>query len=213
MNRVFICFLLAACSGWFIPSAAFAQATAGKGEVPLTDTAKDVISGDWVHIPALDLEKMVSSQDTFCRSPLFDEENMEFVWAYDGMSYFSDIPILSQASGDLAFRWNGGDDLYLASRMASDKPDGEEPAVAVYRMGSLRMQTAPGKLGISWGWADDIDPENEYASVAPYGTRSNFFIEELKNQTTGQSFLVLAKPLNANYQRTADTKLYAKCPN
>ena len=213
MLRSFRCFLLIAFSGCCFPDFAYAQAAASKGEVPLSDGAKDVVSGDWVHIPALDLEKMVSAQETFCSSPLFGNEKMQFAWAYDEKVYALDIPILAQASGHLAFRWNGGDDLYLASGMAADKVDGEETVVTVYRMGWLRMQTAPGKLGVSWGSADDIDPKNEYANVSLYGKRANFFIEELNNKKTGQTFLILARPLNANYQRTVDTKLYAKCPD
>ena len=172
----------------------------------------DAISGDRVHNPALDLEKMVSAQETYFQSPLFDKEKMEFVWAYNEPSYSFEIQILSQASGHLAIRWNAGDDLYLASGMASDRIDGNEPFPTIYRVGWIRMQAAPRKLRVSWGSADDIDPDNKDANVPVYGKRSDIFIEQLKNQTTAQIFLVLARPLNTMYQRTEETKLYVKCP-
>ena len=186
------------------------QTGVDESPVPLTDAARDGIGGDWVHISELNLQKIEAARTDYCNKTMFSGQEMQFVWAYDNAPYRIGIPVLENASGHLSFRWNNGDDLYLASTRPSDKDANEGPDVTVYRMGALRMQNAPGKVGISWGWAKDISPANEYANVGQW-TRNHFLIEELTNNTTGQSFLLLAFPLSATYQTEEDSKLYVKC--
>lgn len=178
--------------------------------VPLTDAARDGIGGDWVQITELDLQEIRTARADHCSKEIFSEPEMQFNWAYDGASYQIDIPVLNDASGHLAFRWNGGDDLYLARSFPPTTEADQSSNVTVYRMGWLRMQNAPGKVGISWGWAKDISPSNEYAAVGQ-GTRNHFLIEEKTNRTTGGSFLLLGFPMSSRYTAEEDSKLYVKC--
>ena len=183
--------------------------------VPLSEIVRDHVGGNWVEIPELDLQKVETARSKFCRAEMFDPGEMNFKWGYDEKAYAMDIPVLRDATGQLALRWNSNDDLYIAKSgtvPASDnsEPVAKEESVTVYRATAMRMTPAGSKVSVTFGWANKLPPAVSLFEVSQWSRRS-LFLEVVTNKTNGQAYALILFPLSGTSQREPETKLYVKC--
>ena len=200
-------FALMSIAVLFFSSTASGQETTQNQNVPLNETARIGLEGNWVAIKKQTEEAINSAITAYCNAGMFSKGELTFDWDYDANTYSKVNSVLGDAKGTLAFRFNGPDDLFIAH---IPKPlfGGE---VKVTRAIELRMDLNGDLVGVTYGHMTEKSPEMKELKAVPW-LRYSLIMQRMVNNNTGDTFLFASFPKGPNYEDQKATEMFVKCP-
>ena len=199
---------LACAAAFFLTTLANGQEAGGPQDAELSQLARESLGGNWVRISEQTPEKVASSISAFCHARMFVKGDLAMDWKFDTDTFAAVSPVLGDAKGNLAFRFNAPDDLFIA-QTPKTLFSGEE--ITVVRATELKMDVNGDTVGIRYGRADALSPEVERPAAVKW-LRYSLITQRMENRNTGESFLFASFPMGPNYETQKDTAQYVKCP-
>ena len=199
----------------FLNSLSVAQDSSAIQGAELTQTAKETLSGNWVKIAEQTEEEVQKARSNFCDRKVFGDDSQDYIWTYNEQANSTEIPVLKDAKGNLAFRFNGDDDLYAAT--VSLEMTGliailpQYTDIEVRRAGELRMDLNENLLGVTFAHATEISPAIDVFGLVPW-VRQSVIVQKTEHAGTGETFMFASFPMGQNYERLDATSFYVKCP-
>lgn len=201
-------FALACAAVFCLVTTVNAQEPAGPQDAELSQLVKESLAGDWVRISEQTPEEVTSSISAFCHARMFVPGDLTLDWKFDADTYATVSPVLGGAKGNLAFRFNGPDDLFVA-QTPKTLFSGEN--IEVLRATELRMDMNGDRVGIRYGRATELSPAVETPEPVKW-LRYSLITQRMENRNTGETFLFASFPMGPNYEAEKSTRQYVKCP-
>ncbi len=199
---------LACAAAFFVMTTAHGQEAAGPQDAELSQLARESLEGDWARISEQTPKAVAFAITTYCHARMFVKGDLAMDWKVDADTHSVVGPVLGNAKGNLAFRFNAPDDLYIAQ---TPKTLFSSETIAVTRATELKMDVNGDQVGIRYGRAKELSPAVERPEAIKW-LPSSMVTRRMENRNTGESFLFASYPMGPNYENLDDTAQYVKCP-
>lgn len=194
-------------------SIAWAQDVAANQDVPLNEATRTILEGDWARIREQSQEAVDQAIAAYCDVGMFSVgELLLGDWKYDSSTHEKTAAVLGEAKGNLALRFNGPDDLFVAMT-----PKQTFNQMSFERLIEFRMDINENLTGVIFGRSSELNPQVSSPDAVQWWRRT-LVIQDTTHNVTGDRYYFLSYPMSAKYESLdkyagpETTDFYVKCP-